>query len=40
VNKEVIIATTVAIILGVSILGSVYAMVSAVVKDSKRKLSE
>ena len=39
-TKEVIIATIVAIILGVSVLGSVYAMVSAVAKDSKRKLSE
>ena len=38
VDKEVIIATIVSIILGIGILAVVYLMVSIVVKDSKRKL--
>jgi len=38
-GKEVVIATVVSIIIGISILTAVYVMVSAVVKDSKKNLS-
>jgi len=40
VGKEIVIATVVSIILGISILTAVYVIVSAVVKDSKRKLTD